>query len=164
MVFIGLGSNLGDRAANIDNALIMLEGLPDTSVTARSALYETEPRFVEEQPNFLNAAASLKTTLTPRGLLEAMLLIEHKIGRTRTEPNGPRIIDLDILLYDDLQLDEGDLHIPHPGLPHRAFVLVPLAEIAGDVVHPGLGETIEALVGRCPDVGWVRPAQTEGEA
>lgn len=157
-VFIGLGSNLGDRRAHIDEALSLLESLPGTRLQRRSAFYETQPRFVEEQPNFLNAAACLQTTLAPMLLLEAMLTIERTMGRVREQPKGPRTIDLDILLYEDLIIDRENLQIPHPGIAERAFVLVPLQEIAPDLVHPLLGQTIDTLTTQCPDAGWIRPA------
>jgi 2-amino-4-hydroxy-6-hydroxymethyldihydropteridine diphosphokinase len=158
-VFIGLGSNLGDRHARLDEALELIEALPKTDVLIRSAFYETQPRFVEEQPDFLNAAACLNTTLAPAQLLEALLAIERVMGRVRDLPKGPRVIDLDILLYDDLVESGENLQIPHPGLAERAFVLVPMAEIAPELVHPVLGQTMAELALACPDTGWVVPAK-----
>ncbi len=125
--FIGIGSNIGDAESSVESALEELRLLG--RVEARSALYRTPAWGVTEQPDFVNAAALLETGLTPRALLEALKAIEQRLGRVETYRWGPRVIDLDILTYDDLRVEEGDLTIPHPGLTERAFVLVPLAEI-----------------------------------
>jgi 2-amino-4-hydroxy-6-hydroxymethyldihydropteridine diphosphokinase len=124
---IGLGSNVGDAAANVVAAFAALAQLG--TVTARSSLYRTKAWGFTEQPDFFNAAALLETTYTPRDLLRALKTIEADLGRVATFRWGPRVIDLDILAYDDLTLDEADLQIPHPRLRERAFALAPLAEI-----------------------------------
>ncbi len=124
---IGLGSNVGDAVAHVERALGELGELG--RVEARSSLYRTPAWGVREQPDFVNAAALLETELTPRALLGALKDLERRIGRVATFRWGPRVIDLDILAYDDIRVDEPDLTIPHPGLGERAFVLVPLAEI-----------------------------------
>ena len=146
--FIGLGSNLGDREANVRQAMEQLAHTPETSVVRASSLYDTEPVGVEEQPHFLNAVAQLETQLTPHQLLWNLMLIERRLGRVRSQRWGPRTLDLDLLLYEDLVLDEEDLQIPHPELSKRSFVLVPLVELEPLLVHPVTGETVLALLQR----------------
>ena len=143
---IGLGSNLGDREANLRQALEHLAQTPDTAVVRASSLYDTEPVGVEEQPHFLNAVAQLETQLSPHQLLWNLKLIERRLGRVRSQRWGPRTLDLDLLLYEDLVLDEDDLQIPHPELAKRSFVLVPLVELDPLLVHPATGETMLALL------------------
>jgi 2-amino-4-hydroxy-6-hydroxymethyldihydropteridine diphosphokinase len=142
-VYLGLGTNLGDRAANIAEVLRRLAGLG--ALITVSSLHETEPWGVQDQPRFLNAACLLRTTLRPRQLLAAIKRIEREMGRMPTVRNGPRLIDIDILLYDDLVLSTPDLTIPHPGMHERSFVLLPLREIAPDAVHPVLKHTVREL-------------------
>jgi 2-amino-4-hydroxy-6-hydroxymethyldihydropteridine diphosphokinase len=154
-VFLGLGSNLGDREAAIDAALARLAAR-GVSVRARSSTWLTEPVGGPPQGWFLNAAASVGTALEPRELLAAALEVEREMGRVRSERNGPRTIDVDILLFGDRRIDEPGLTVPHPRLHERRFVLAPLAEIAPSLVHPALGLTIAALLERCPDPSLVR--------
>ena len=144
--FIGLGSNLGDREGNLRAALEHLAHTPETTVVRASSLYDTEPVGVEEQPHFLNAVAQLETQLSPHQLLWNLMLIERRLGRVRTQSWGPRTLDLDLLLYEDLVLDDDDLVVPHPELQKRSFVLVPLVELDPMLVHPGTGETMLALL------------------
>lgn len=127
LAYIGIGSNEGDPAANVEAAIARLQELG--TVTARSRLYRTKPWGPSDQPDFVNAVAALETQVEPRALLGRLKTIESELGRTPTYRWGPRVIDLDILTYGDLAVDEADLVVPHPRLYERAFVLVPLAEV-----------------------------------
>ena len=140
--FVGLGSNLGDREAQIRMALDELAKLPGTRVSRASSLYDSEAAGEVEQPNFLNAVAQLDTELTARQLLWNLLLIERRLGRVRSARWGPRSIDLDLLMFGELVVDEPDLQVPHPELARRSFVLVPLVEIDPLLVHPVTGVTM----------------------
>jgi len=140
--FVGLGSNLGERETQIRLALDDLARLADSRLDGVSSLYDTEPLGETEQPNFLNAVARLHTELPARQLLWNLHLIERRLGRVRGRRWGPRTIDLDLLLYGDLVLDEPDLRVPHPELARRAFVLVPLLELEPGLVHPETGRTL----------------------
>jgi 2-amino-4-hydroxy-6-hydroxymethyldihydropteridine diphosphokinase len=143
--FIGLGSNLEDPSGQLQRAFDDLGRLPDTRLLARSSLYRSAPVGYLDQPDFVNAVAQVETALAPRDLLQALLRIEHEHGRERTFRNAPRTLDLDVLLYDDLQLHEHGLTIPHPQMHLRAFVLEPLLEIAPGCVIPGIGSAEQAL-------------------
>ena len=143
--YIALGANLGHRRRSIQRALQAVDALPNTRLVATSELYETAAQFVEDQPDFLNGCAHLKTTLGARELLDALLAIEHAMGRVRGRRNGPRVIDLDLLLYGDEIVDEEGLIVPHPDLQNRSFVLKPLVEIAADRRHPVLDLRVSEL-------------------
>jgi 2-amino-4-hydroxy-6-hydroxymethyldihydropteridine diphosphokinase len=143
-VFLGLGSNLGDRAKNIRRAVELIGSIGGTRVVSVSSLYETEPVGYADQPDFINAATEIETALTPRGLLCEIKGIERSMGRKETFRFGPRLIDIDILLFGDLIVDEPDLVIPHPRMLERRFVLVPLVEIAPQAIHPVSGETVSS--------------------
>ena len=147
--YVGLGSNLGDREATLQAAVAALEAAPGVEVTAVSSLRETDPVGYLDQPPFLNGVAALETGLRPRELLRLLLAVEARFGRDRdaVPAGGPRTLDLDLLLYGDLRVDEKDLQIPHPRLHERAFVLEPLAEVAPGREVPGKG-SVEALLAR----------------
>ncbi len=145
IAFVGLGSNLDDPGSQLQRAFADLDRLPGTRLLLRSSLYRSAPVGYLDQPDFVNAVAKVATELTPQELLQALLQIEHNHGRERTFRNAPRTLDLDVLLYDDLQLHEHGLTIPHPQMHLRAFVLQPLLEIAPDCVIPGAGSAEQAL-------------------
>ena len=151
IAFIGLGSNLEDPHSQLQRAFAALDKLPGTRLAARSSLYRSAPLGcpdqpdLSSQPDFVNAVAKIMTDLMPQALLQALLHIEHQHGRERTFRNAPRTLDLDVLLYDDVQLHEHGLTIPHPQMHKRAFVLQPLLEIAPDVSIPGIGQARGAL-------------------
>ncbi len=145
--YIGLGSNLGESSAQLHRALQDVEQLPGTQLLAQSSLYRSAPVGYLDQPDFVNAVASISTTLTPQALLAALLNIEHQHGRERTFLNAPRTLDMDVLLYDDLQMHQHGLTIPHPHMHKRAFVLQPLLEIAPDCLIPGIGPASLAMLG-----------------
>jgi len=146
--YVGLGANLGDRAATLARALELLDGMPETEVVAVSAFRETDPVGYLEQPRFLNAAAAVDTSLQPEALLATLLDIERELGRVREGPRfGPRTVDLDLLLVEGVTLDEPGLTLPHPRLHERVFALVPLAELDPSLVVPGHGSVRELLDG-----------------
>ena len=146
--YVGLGANLGDRERTLRAAVEALGAEDGVEVVAVSALRETDPVGVGDQPRFLNGAAELETTLTARELLGRLLAIEQSFGRVRVPgEHGPRTLDLDLLLYGDAQLDEPGLTVPHPRLHERRFVLEPLAELAPGLVVPGRGEVESLLSG-----------------
>ena len=144
--YVGLGSNLGDKTGNIRQALDMLDSADDVSVLAVSSFYETEPEGYEDQDWFVNAAAQIETALSPPRLLKLFKEIEQAIGRGESVRWGPREIDLDLLLYDQLRFESQAVTVPHPRMHQRAFVLVPMAEIAANAIHPVLGKSIRNLL------------------
>jgi len=143
---VGLGSNLDDPRRQVERGLLALDALPRTRLLRRSRLYASAPWGVANQPEFVNAAAAIETQLTPRALMEALLGVERAFGRQRGAQRwGPRILDLDLLLYDAAVIDEAGLRVPHPHLHERAFVLLPLAEVAPRLQVPGQGVVAELL-------------------
>jgi 2-amino-4-hydroxy-6-hydroxymethyldihydropteridine diphosphokinase len=142
--YLALGSNLGERRANLQRALACLGDLPGVRVTKVSPAYRTAPWGVEDQPEFLNLTAQVRTRLAPLELLSAIKHIERQLGRTDCRRWGPRVIDIDILMYDDCAMESEDLVLPHPHMAERAFVLVPLADIAPDVRLPNGQRVAEA--------------------
>jgi 2-amino-4-hydroxy-6-hydroxymethyldihydropteridine diphosphokinase len=146
--YVGLGANLGDREATLGAAVELLGAHPAVEVAAVSTLRETEPVGYVDQPRFLNGAVVLETALEPRSLLDHLLQVERTLGRTRSGPRfGPRTVDLDLLLYDDLMLDEPGLTLPHPRLHERRFALEPLAELDPRLLVPSRGAVADLLAG-----------------
>jgi 2-amino-4-hydroxy-6-hydroxymethyldihydropteridine diphosphokinase len=133
-VYLALGSNLGDRLGNLKQAIVALT--PQMEVRAKSEVYETPPWGYEDQPPFLNQVVKVKTYLDPEALLKHLKRLEVALGRKESFPNGPRLIDIDILFYDDLVLNKSSIVIPHPRLHERAFVLLPLMDIDPNLIHP----------------------------
>ncbi|MGB8643618.1 MAG: 2-amino-4-hydroxy-6-hydroxymethyldihydropteridine diphosphokinase [Anaerolineae bacterium] len=148
-VYIALGTNLEERAHNLREAADRLER--EMAITGRSAVYETEPWGVTDQPRFLNRVVRGETELVPVALLDFLKTIEREMGRTPTVRYGPRLIDLDILLYDKETVQLPDLVIPHPRLAERRFVLVPLNDLAPYLIHPAIGRSMRALLADLPD-------------
>jgi len=145
--YVGVGSNLDDPVRHVREAMDALDALPATRVAARASLYRSAPVGMLDQPDFVNSVAALDTALPPRQLLDALLAIEARHGRVRSERNAPRTLDLDLLLYADRCSEDAALTLPHPRLHERAFVLLPLAEIDADVRVPGRGSVRELLPG-----------------
>jgi 2-amino-4-hydroxy-6-hydroxymethyldihydropteridine diphosphokinase len=152
--YLSLGSNLGNREQSLRQAIARL--MEAGTVVQQSSIYETEPVEFTAQPWFLNCVVELETEMTPRRLLAELLAIEQEMGRERTQKKGPRVIDLDILLFGDLVTSSADLTIPHPAMQERRFVLEPLVEIAPQVTHPRLKKTAKELLERLPSGQSVR--------
>lgn len=144
VVYIALGSNLGNRLANIKNAISNFT--PQLDVKKKSPVYETPPWGYADQPAFLNQVVMAETYLEPEDLLSHLKRLEVVLGREPTFPNGPRLIDLDILFYDDVEINSPPLQIPHPRLHQRGFVLVPLHDLAPELIHPVLGKSVGEML------------------
>ena len=154
--YLSLGSNLGDRVTTLASAIEKIAALPGTSVVTGSSIYETEPAYYDDQPAFANMVIEIETDLGPGDLYAHLAMIESDLGRVREFPNAPRTLDIDILLYGDEVSHKlhGSLEIPHPRMRERAFVMVPLLEIAPDITDP-LGETYDlsdARIGACTGI------------
>ena len=143
VAFVGVGTNMGNRLLNINNAIDSLKLLPNTSIETVSNIYETEPWGLKEQPNFLNGVIKLSTSLSPNALLGALLGIEAAMGRIREIKNGPRVLDLDLLIYDDVIMNTPELVLPHPYMLEREFVLKPLTELITNEKYASALENLE---------------------
>jgi 2-amino-4-hydroxy-6-hydroxymethyldihydropteridine diphosphokinase len=152
LIYLGLGSNIGDREANLRAAIGLLSA-PDLRVLRISHVYETEPMDYADQPQFLNLAVEAETSLSPAELLRRIGEIERSGGRVRITPNGPRTIDIDILLYGEVVERSASLEIPHPRMAGRRFVLAPLADLAPDLIHPVMRRTVRQLLAAAPPAG-----------
>lgn len=159
--YLSLGSNVGDRESHLRDAILRLQHVG--KVVAVSSFYETEPVDVVDQGWFLNCAVAMETTFSPSRLLAVVLHIEEHMGRRRTSKKGPRIIDIDILLFDDAVISDPDLTVPHPAMHQRRFVLEPLAEVAPQARHPLLNQTIVELLRKLPAGQIVRKVETKIE-
>jgi len=155
--FLGFGTNLGDRKKNLSQALNTLNDRPDLAVLRTSSIYETEPWGLADQPSFLNMVAEIATSIPPGELLERVKKLEQDMGREDGPRFGLRLIDIDILLLEDQVVDEPDLTVPHARLHERAFVLVPLAELAPELVHPVLDVSIGSLAEKVDGLDGVIP-------
>jgi 2-amino-4-hydroxy-6-hydroxymethyldihydropteridine diphosphokinase len=148
MAYIGIGSNLDNPVVQVQDAIEELGAIPDSILIARSSLYSSKPMGAAGQPDYVNAVIAIDTVLSPQALLQVLQAIERRRGRERTgEKWGPRVLDLDLLLYGGRLIDTADLTVPHPGLHERDFVLVPLGEIAGDISIPGRGRLSSFISG-----------------
>jgi dihydroneopterin aldolase/2-amino-4-hydroxy-6-hydroxymethyldihydropteridine diphosphokinase len=145
LVYLSLGSNIGDKSGAIDHAIDMIAKISGTSIVAKSSVYKTAPWGNIYQDEFLNLVIGINTQLEPKDLLEELLAIEHKMGRVRKGKNSPRIIDIDILFFGSLIINQPNLVIPHPRMHLRNFVLIPMNEIAPELVHPVLKKSIKEL-------------------
>ena len=154
VVYLSLGSNLGDRDRNLTEAIQALEGVGQ--VKAVSSFYETEPVDFAQQAWFLNCAAAVESCLSPERMMAELLRMERKMGRERIHSKGPRTIDIDILLFGERIVDGPDLKIPHPAMHRRRFVLAPLADIAAEARHPVRNRTVRELLAELPEGQMVR--------
>ncbi len=161
-VFISLGSNLGIRENNLQQAINLIVQLPQTSLVNQSGMYSTAAWGKTDQPDFLNMAIEISSALLPVDLMESLLQLEEKMGRVRNDHWGPRIIDMDILFYDKEIIHLPHLHVPHPEMHNRNFVLVPLNEIAPEFIHPVFKKKIAQLLEECPDKLTVLKAMQAG--
>ena len=165
LVYLSLGSNIGDREANLAGAITILEEYPENNNLRSASFYSSDPLFDIDQPEFLNTVVEINTTFTPFEFLDEIKNIERLLGRpTDHKKNAPRTIDIDILTFGDAFLETEELAIPHPGIPLRRFVLVPFNELAPNYIVPGWKITIEELLNRCMDKSKVQKHTIESNA
>ncbi len=150
MVYISLGSNLGDKMFNLERAIYLIDELAG-AIHQKSSIYNTSPWGNVNQEDYLNQVVIISTEKSPFDLMNVLLSIENTMGRIRSFKNASRIIDLDILFFKNLIIDETELIIPHPRIQFRKFVLIPMVEIAGDLIHPVFNQTIQQLLNNCTD-------------
>lgn len=146
IAYIGIGSNLGDRGENVETAICRMRLEKELKVLRISSIYESDPLGVTDQPQFLNGVVEVETSLPPRDLLRRLLVLETHLGRKRSIQGGPRIMDLDLLLYDKVVMREGDLTLPHPEMHRRKFVLLPLLELVPEITHPQLKRPLKEFL------------------
>ena len=161
VAYIGIGSNLGHKVFNCKRSIASIDQVPGCEVTARSALFKTEPEGVTGQQWYANCVVEVQTERTPPELLDSLLAIEQEMGRTRTKKWESRIIDLDLLLFGEQVIDSADLVVPHPLLHTRRFVLEPLVQLAPELVHPVLNVTIRRLLNELPKESYVEILKEE---
>jgi 2-amino-4-hydroxy-6-hydroxymethyldihydropteridine diphosphokinase len=150
-IYLHLGSNMGDKQDNLAKAILAI-GKRIGKIVTKSSLYETEAWGIKEQESFINQAIQINSVLSPREMLTKCLAIETEMGRQRKEKWGPRIIDIDILFFGTKKINDKDLVIPHSEIPNRNFVLIPMMEIAGELIHPVINKTIEEIYDECKDI------------
>ena len=157
LVYLGLGTNIGDRDSNLFTAIAALDVRDDISVNRTASIYESDPMYNQDQPNFLNSVVEIETSLQPEIMMQVCQGIEMMLGRpTSRKKNEPRVIDIDILAYETMSVELGELKIPHPQLFARKFVLVPWAEIAPDFVVQDYGKSVSELLTLCPDLSNIK--------
>ena len=165
LVYLGLGANIGDRESNLFTAIAALDVRDDISVNRTASIYETDPKYNLDQPKFLNCVVEIDTTLQPEVMLQVCQGIEMMLGRPSSrKKNEPRVIDIDILAYEAISVELGELIFPHPDLFTRKFVLVPWAEIAPNFVVQDYGQTVSDLLSLCPDASNVQKYKLEKTA
>lgn len=157
MIVLGLGSNMGEREQNLEQALGKLDARPEIKIVQTSSIFETAPFGNTDQADFLNMTAAISTKLPPLELLKACLAVEQTLGRIRMQRWGPRVIDIDLLVYDAVVISIPELTLPHPGMLEREFVMIPLFEMAPGLVLPNGRTVAEIVAGFRPDTGKVRP-------
>ena len=165
LVYLGLGTNIGDRDSNLFTAIAALDVRDDISVNRTASIYESDPMYNQDQPNFLNSVVEIETSLQPEIMMQVCQGIEMMLGRpTSRKKNEPRVIDIDILAYETMSVELGELKIPHPQLFARKFVLVPWAEIAPDFVVQDYGKSVSELLILCPDLSNIKKYKLEKTA
>lgn len=165
LVYLGLGTNIGDRDSNLFTAIAALDVRDDISVHRTASIYETDPMYSHDQPNFLNSVVEIETSLQPELMMQVCQGIEMMLGRPiERVKNEPRVIDIDILAYETISVELGELKIPHPQLFARKFVLVPWAEIAPDFVVQDYGKSVSELLSLCPDPSTIKKYNLEKTA